>query len=122
MMTNNQDQLLQSVFAEARQDLDGEVLTARIMTKTRRMLYLLATGGISLALILLAGVWLIFGIPLLEFAVLISQFLTMGLLDLGEGWLALVFMPVNNIASLIIIAAKAIHMGWKKLVSASFKG
>jgi len=122
MMTNNQDQLLQSVFAEARQDLDGEVLTARIMTKTRRMLYLLATGGISLALILLAGVWLIFGIPLLEFAVLISQFLTMGLLDLGEGWLALVFMPVNNIASLIIFAAKAIHMGWKKLVSASFKG
>ncbi len=122
MMTNNQDQLLQSVFAEARQDLDGEVLTARIMTKTRRMLYLLATGGISLALILLASVWLIFGIPLLEFAVLISQFLTMGLFDLGEGWLALVFMPVNNIASLIIIAAKAIHMGWKKLVSASFKG
>ena len=122
MMTNNQDQLLQSVFAEARQDLDGEVLTARIMTKTRRMLYLLATGGITLALIVLAGVWLIFGIPLLEFAVLISQFLTMGLLDLGEGWLALVFMPVNNIASLIVIAAKAIHMGWKKLVSASFKG
>ena len=122
MMTNNQDQLLQSVFAEARQDLDGEVLTARIMTKTRRMLYLLATGGISLALILLAGVWLIFGVPLLEFAVLISQFLTMGLLDLGEGWLALVFMPVNNIASLIVIAAKALHMGWKKLVSASFKG
>jgi hypothetical protein len=63
MMTNNQDQLLQSVFAEARQDLDGEVLTARIMTKTRRMLYLLATGGITLALILLAGVWLMFGIP-----------------------------------------------------------
>ena len=122
MMTNNQDQLLQSVFAEARQDLDGEVLTARIMTKTRRMLYLLATGGITLALILLASVWLVFGIPLLEFAVLISQFLTMGLFDLGEGWLALVFMPVNNIASLIIIAAKAIHMGWKKLVSASFKG
>ena len=122
MMTNNQDQLLQSVFAEARQDLDGEVLTARIMTKTRRMLYLLATGSITIALILLAGVWLMFGIPLLEFAVLISQFLTMGLVDLGEGWLALVFMPVNNIASLIVIAAKAIHMGWKKLVSASFKG
>jgi hypothetical protein len=118
MMTNNQDQLLQSVFAEARQDLDGEVLTARIMAKTRRMLYLLAIGGITLALILLAGVWLMFGIPLLEFAVLISQFLTMGLVDLGEGWLALVFMPLNNIASLMVITAKAIHMGWKKLIMA----
>jgi hypothetical protein len=120
MMTSNQDQLLQSMFAEARQDLDGEALTARIMAKTRRLLYLLATGGISLALVLLVGAWLLFGIPLLEFAVLISQVLTMGLFDLGEGWLALVFMPVNNIASLVVITAKAIHLGWKKVIGASF--
>ena len=120
MMTDNQDQLLQSMFAEARQDLDGEAITARIMTKTRRLLYLLAAGGVSLALVLLAGAWLIFGIPLLEFAVLISQVLTMGLFDLGEGWLALVFMPVNNIASLIVIAARGIHLGWKKINGAAF--
>ena len=122
MMTDNQDQLLQSMFAEARQDLDGEALTARIMTKTRRLLYLLAAGGLSLALVLLAGTWLIFGIPLLEFALLISQVLTMGLLDLGEGWLALVFMPVNNIASLIVITARGIHLCWKKINAASFTG
>jgi hypothetical protein len=115
MMTNSPDQLLQSMFAEARQDLDGEALTARIMAKTRRVLYLLAAGGISLALVLLAGAWLIFGIPLLEFAALISQVLTMGLIDLGEGWLALVFTPINNIASLIVITARAIHLGWKKV-------
>ena len=120
MMTTNTDQLLRSVFAEARQDLDGEALTARIMAKTRRLLYLLAAGGISLALVLLTGAWLVFGIPLLEFAVLISQLLTMSLFDLGEGWLALVFMPVNNIASLIVITARAIHLGWKKVIGASF--
>jgi len=67
-------------------------------------------------------VWLIFGMPLLEFALLISQFLAMSLMDLGEGWLALVFMPVNNIASLIVITAKAIHMGWKKVVGISLAG
>ena len=120
MMTNSPDQLLQSMFAEARQDLDGEALTARIMAKTRRVLYLLAAGIISLALVLLAGAWLIFGIPLLEFAALISQVLTMGLVDLGEGWLALVFTPINNIASLIVITARAIHLGWKKVNGASF--
>ena len=120
MMTNSPDQLLQSMFAEARQDLDGEALTARIMAKTRRVLYLLAAGVISLALVLLAGAWLIFGIPLLEFAALISQVLTMGLIDLGEGWLALVFTPINNIASLIVITARAIHIGWKKVNGASF--
>lgn len=122
MMTDNTDQLLQSAFADARQELDGEALTKRVLAKTRQMLYLLATGGIALALVLLAGVWLILGMPLLEFAVLISQFLATALIDLGEGWLALVFMPVNSVASLVIVTAKAIHMGWKKISGASFKG
>lgn len=120
MITDNQDQLLQSVFAEARQDLDDDVLTSRVMAKTRRVLYKLAAGVLFIAVVLVAGVWLIFGMPLLEFAVLISQFFTMALIDLGEGWLALVFMPVNNIASLLVIGAKAIHLGWKKILSASF--
>lgn len=120
MITNSQDQLLQSVFAEARQDLEDETLTKRIMAKTRRVLYMLAAAALSLAVVLLTGVWLIFGMPLLEFAVLISQFLTMALIDLGEGWLALVLMPLNNIASLIVITAKAIHLGWKKVLSATF--
>ena len=120
MITNNQDQMLQSVFAEARQDLDDKALTDSIMAKTRKFYYLLAGGSIAVAALLLAGTWLIFGIPLLEFAVLISQFMTMALFDLGEGWLALALMPVNNIASLMVISAKAIHMGWKKLIGASF--
>ena len=120
MITNNQDQMLQSVFAEARQDLDDKALTARIIAKTRKLYYLVAGGGIAVAVVLLAGTWLIFGMPLLEFAILTSQFMTMALFDLGEGWLALALMPVNNIASLMVISAKAIHMGWKKLIGASF--
>jgi len=117
MITDNQDQLLQSVFAEARQDLEDEALTSQIMAKTRRLLFKLIAGVLSIAVVLLVGVWLIFGMPLLEFAVLISQFFTMTLIDLGEGWLALVFMPVNNIASLAVVSAKAIHLGWKKVLS-----
>jgi len=120
MMTNNQDQILQTVFAEARQDLDGTAFTARIMSRTRKLLYLLATGGIAIAALLLTGAWLIFGMPLLEFAMLISNALTTTLVDLGEGWLALVFMPINNIASLVIITARALHLGWKKVTGASF--
>ena len=120
MITDNQDQLLQSAFAEARQDLEDDALTSRIMAKTRRVLYMLAAGTLTIAMVLIAGLWLAFGMPLLEFAVLISQFFTMTLIDLGEGWLALVLMPVNNIASLCVISAKAIHLGWKKILNASF--
>ena len=42
------------------------------------------------------------------------------LFDLGEGWLALVFMPVNNVASVLVIGLRAMHLAWKKLISASF--
>ena len=120
MMAGDRDKLLQAAFAEARQNLDDEVFTARVMTRSRNLLYLLTGGAISLALVILAGVWLTIGIPLLEFAVLISQVFTTALVDLGEGWLALVFMPVNNIASLFVLSGKAILMAWKKLISASF--
>lgn len=120
MITDNQDQLLKSVFAEARQELDGEALTSRVMAKTRRVLYMLSAGVLSIAIVLVGGAWLLFGMPLLEFAVLVSQFLTMTLIDLGEGWLALVFTPLNNIASLLVVSAKAIHLAWKKLLSLSF--
>ena len=117
MITENQDQLLQTVFAEARLDLEDAALTSQVMAKTRHMLYKLAAAVLFIAVAVLAGVWLIFGIPILEFTVLISQFLTMTLLDLGEGWLALVFMPINNIASLTVVTAKAIHLVWKKVLS-----
>jgi len=120
MMAGDRDKLLQAAFAEARQNLDDEVFTARVMTRSRNLLYLLAGGAISVALVILAGIWLTIGIPLLEFAVLISQVFTTALVDLGEGWLALVFMPVNNIASLFVLSGKAILMAWKKLISASF--
>ena len=121
-MPDKHDQILQSAFAEARRDLDGAAFTNRVMSRTRSLLYQLAGGVIAVGLVLLTGAWLVFGIPLLEFAVLISNALTTPLIELGEGWLALVFMPVNNIASLIVITARAIHLGWKKLTAASFNG
>ena len=120
MMTNNQDQLLQSVFAEARQDLNDEALTSSIVSRTRNFSWLLKTGAISIAILLLAATWLVFGMPLLEFALLISQLLALELFELGEGWLGLALMPVNNIASLLVISAKAIHLAWKKLIGSSF--
>ena len=116
MMAMNGDQMLRSMFSEVQQDLEGETLTARVVAKTRRLNYTLIAGGVFVILALLAGLWLTFGIPLLEFAVLVSEFLTTALFDLGTGWLSLVFLPVNNIASLLILTARGAHLLWKKLL------
>ena len=119
MMTDVRDPLLQSVFEQARQDLDGADLTASVMSRTRRRLVAMAAGALLATLVVMLAAWSMIGISLLEFAVLISQFLTNPLIELGEGWLALVFLPVNNLASILVAGGKLALIGWKKLTGAS---
>lgn len=118
-MSDFPDPLLQTLFTEAQQELDGAALTTRVMDKTRKLKFLLLAGGISAALLLLTTVWLVFSMPLLEFAILIAQGLGTTLFDLGEGWLALVFLPINNIAGLLAIIVKTSRMFHKKMIGGS---
>ena len=121
-MDEERDPILQKLFAESQHELDGEAFTASVMTRSRFLRYqrLLPWLGGALAL----AVSLLLLVPLQEFGVLIALFvtdiLTITLFDLGEGWLALVFSPVNNIASLIVLGVKALRMGRKKIIGASY--
>jgi hypothetical protein len=119
MMTDSRDPVLQSLFEQARMDLDGADLTASVMSRTRRRLAVMAAGALAAALVVALAAWTLVGTSLLEFAVLVSQFLTNPLIELGEGWLALVFLPVNNLASILVASTKLALMGWKKLTGAS---
>jgi hypothetical protein len=119
-MTEHRDQLLQTLFSEAQRELDGEALTARVMAKTRSLRYRRVATWVLSAVILLVSTWMVFAIPLQEFVVLVAQGLSTTLLDLGEGWLAWVFSPVNNIASLLVITVKAIRIFQKKIIGVSF--
>ena len=122
MMTEQRDPFLETLFAEARQELDGKVITTHVMARTRSVKLLLLAGGVSAALILVAGARLIFGIPLFDFAVLISQVLATPLFTLGEGWLALLLLPLNTIASLLVILFKALRIFQKKSAGMSISG
>jgi len=115
----DQDPRLQALFAEARQELDGEEFTAGMMARTRLQRYRLPIllSGFALVVTVCA---LIFTSSLLEFVLLVTQVLTTTLVDLGEGWLAWAFSPINNIASLLILSGKAMHMGWKLITRANY--
>jgi hypothetical protein len=120
-MTNeDRDPLLQSLFTEADQELDGAHLTAQVMARTRNFRLLLVAGGASALVLLLATARLVFGVPLFDFAVLVSDVLATPLVNLGEGWLALVLLPVNTIASLLVIMFRALRVFQKKVAGASF--
>ena len=115
MMTECRDQMLENLFNEADRELEGEAITTEVMTHTRKRLFTKVAGGVSAVIIVLLASWYVFAGPLLEFVLLVSSFLTNPIVELGEGWLALVFMPVNNIASLCVLTTKVALMAWKKL-------
>lgn len=118
MMTDDRDPLLQTLFAEAQHDLDGEAFTALVMTQTRNLQYRLIAGLICVALMLATCAWLL-AIPQ-EFGQLIAQLLSRSLIDLGDSWIAWLFLPVNNIGSLLIVSVNAIRVFRKKFIGASY--
>lgn len=118
MKTEQRDPFLQSLFTEAEQALDGAKLTARVMARTRKRKLLLLCAGVAASLAALAGTWLLFGIPLYEFAVLISGALATPLINVGEGWLALLLLPVNTLAGLLVMSIKGARMIHKRISGA----
>ena len=120
-MTDDRDPVLQSLFAANRVELsdpDGQLFTARVMAKTRKLVYGLATVVIVLALLVIASA-LLLGIPIQEVIENITQTLATTLFDFGDGWVSWVLMPVNNIAGLLVLILKVFRMVWKKVRVAS---
>ncbi|MFP6826809.1 MAG: hypothetical protein VB977_11985 [Pseudohongiellaceae bacterium] len=58
-----------------------------------------------------------FRTALLEIAQLITTALSITLVDLGQGW---IFSPINNIASVLVLAWKAMRIIRNKILNASY--
>ena len=112
-MNNDHDAVLQTLFTDARKDLEGEAFTARVIARTRSLKIRFVTGLAAVAVVLLVG-FAFFATPIMEISQPVTLVLTTSLFDLGEGSLAWIFSPVNNIASLLILVAKALRVAWKR--------
>ena len=119
MMTEHRDPALEALFEQANRELEGEALTAQVMARTRNRLAMILGGAALVTVVAVLIAWQIFAMPMLEFAVLVTQFLGNPLLDLGDGWLGFVFLPINNLASLTVLTARGAMLGWKKLTGTS---
>jgi hypothetical protein len=113
MMTDDRDPSIQNLFAEAEEELEAEVFTASVLVQARAFRYRIMAGW-SLAALTLAFIAWLLDIPQ-ELPQLIAQSLTATLVDLGDSWLSWLFSPINNIASLIVLSVRALHVGMKKL-------
>lgn len=118
-MTDDRDPMLQALFAEARQELDGEAFTAQVMARSRVTGYRKAAGWLAAALVLVVCAGFLV-MPLHELAGLLAQGLTTALIDLGDGWWSLVISPINSVASVLVLGFKVARMGMTRIRSASY--
>jgi hypothetical protein len=118
-MSEQHDPLLQTLFADARQEIQDEEFTSDVLSRTHSLKYRTAAGWFGIALLLAVVAW-IFAAPLQGVALLVVQGLSITLIDVGSGWLAWLVAPINNIGSLLVLVAKLARMIWKKLSSASY--
>jgi hypothetical protein len=112
------DPRLQWLFEQANQNLDGEALTQRVVAATRRRTLRLFAGATLISLAVLAAVWVAFAVPLLEFGVLLSRLLTSSLIDLGDGWLALLLLPLNSVGGLLALCIRGALLVRRRLSNA----
>jgi len=113
-MTENRDPRLQALFADVKNGLEEELFVTDVMVKTRFIRYRLPAMLAAASLIVLIFA-LVLAPSLQGFALVIAWGMTTPLIELGEGWLAWTLLPINTVGSLLILVAKLIRMGQKKL-------
>ncbi len=114
MMADERNPTLEALFAEPAAELADDAFVNEVMTQTRIRKYWLLASLASAALIVVLVAWT-YSEPALQLARMLTQALTVSLFDVGDGWLAWILLPVNSVAGLLVLIAKAARMAWKRI-------
>ena len=118
-MTDERDPLLEGAFAASHQPpLDDETFTAAVVKRARFERLRIAAPWLAVGAVVTVAVWVL-AVPL-ETAHVITRILGLTIVDLGEGWLAWLLAPINNIAAVLAAGFKLVRMARKKVIAASY--
>ncbi len=115
MTTEDRDPTIQGLFDAADIDLDDGVFTVQFSTRARRREIRFAAGWVTIGFALIT-IGSLLAAPLRALTQLLALGLTAGVVDLGEGGLALVLSPMNTIGSLLILSLMGLRMGRRRIL------
>ncbi len=115
-MTNDRDPVLQKLFAESEEDLDGDVFTARVMSQAGRVNRVSIARRLVLGILLLVCAWFA-AAPLLHASALLTQGLLAPLLPLESGLFTLLLAPVNSYAAGLALVLLVVAAACRRLFS-----
>lgn len=118
-MTEDRDPYLQSLFAESQQTLPGDEFVRAVMAKTVRLKRNLYLSTAAVVVVLLIMSWLL-SWPLVDIALVFSQVLSTEIFAIGDSLLALLLLPVNNLAALLVLVWRIARFGWHLAAADSY--
>ena len=113
-MTEDRDPALQNLFAELDRELDAEPFTADVLAQMDRLKAWTTFGWICGGLVLVALAWLL-AVPLQFGAHLLTQSLTLPLIELDNRGLAQILSPVNNFAIFLALGLLGLRSVYRKI-------
>ncbi|MBT3787436.1 MAG: hypothetical protein HN725_18775 [Alphaproteobacteria bacterium] len=113
-MTDDLNPALQSLFANAKQDMEGEQFTVQVMSRVgsleRRVVFIRVCAGLVFA----ACAWLLAS-PLLDLANFMTHSVSISLIDLDSPLLAQTLSPVNNVAAVLALGVIGLRRAYKTI-------
>lgn len=115
-MNDDRDPTLLTLFADHEQNLTDSNFTDRVFAQIESQKRRAMIGWSIAGLVLLPCAWLLMS-SMQGIVYLLAQGLTVTLIDLEQGWLALLLSPINSVAGLLAIGFKLFRMAYKRLFS-----
>ncbi len=113
-MTDQRDSSLQTLFADAEQDLTSDAFTSQVMTQADGLNRRAIALRVGLALALALCLWLLAG-PLQQAVFMLTHSLTLSLINPESHLLSQLLLPVNNIAALIALGLISGRLAYRKI-------
>lgn len=113
-MTTKRDPAILELFNVAEQDLAGEKFVARTMSRVDHLRRRSLVGWILVGLVLLAVGWLL-AAPVQDAIQLLTQSLSISLVDLGDRWIAKMISPANSVAGLVAFILLVLLAAYRKI-------
>lgn len=118
-MTKDRDPFLQNLFTEAQDPLPGDDFVEAVMVQTFRLNRNLYMMFAALVAGFFAIAWFA-GWPLLGLASSFSGVLGMELVNFGDSAAGWVLLPINNLATILVLIWRLCLMAWNRAASASY--
>lgn len=114
-MNDSRDPVLEALFVTTeRVELEDD-FTAEVMSSVEKRRRNVIIGRFAIVALVLA-LELLLSAPLHNSIGAATQFLSTALFDMGDGWLAEIFAPMNSIAGLLGVVLLFVHALYRKLV------